>query len=63
MEGPLTMILHGSIIAFVLFFVMRYILGQSNNKALTRSVLLGCLSAVYMIMFGHRLPTRLNSNL
>ena len=63
MEGPLTMLVHGALVALVLFLVMKYILGQSDNKALTRSVLAGCLVSAYMILFGHKLPTQLNPNL
>ena len=62
-EGPLTMVCHGALIAVVLYLLMRYLLGQSNAKSLNRSVLLGLLSAAYMIVFGHRLPNRVNHNL
>jgi hypothetical protein len=62
-EGPLTMVLHGALVAVVLYLLMKYVLGQSDAKALTRSVLLGLLVAVYMLVFGHGLPNRVNSNL
>jgi len=62
-EGPLIMVLHGGIIAVVLFVVMKYILKQSDAKAISRSVLCGLLAASYMIIFGHNLPTKINANL
>jgi hypothetical protein len=63
MEGPLTMVVHGGLAALVLFLVMKYVLGQSNSKSLNRSVLAGCFTTSYMILFGHGLPNRLNPNL
>ena len=62
-EGPLTMVFHGALVALVLYLLMKYLLRQSNTKALTRSVLLGLLVAAYMIVFGHGLPNRVNYNL
>lgn len=62
-EGPLVMVAHGALIAVVAYLLMIYLLKQSNTKALTRSVLLGLLVAAYMIVFGHKLPTSVNSNL
>ena len=62
-EGPLIMVLHGGIIAVILFVVMKYILKQSDTKAMSRSVLCGLLAASYMIVFGHNLPTKINTNL
>ena len=63
MENPLIMVLHGALIAVVLYLVMKFMLRQSDTKALTRSVLIGLLVAAYMIVFGHSLPKRINSNL
>jgi len=62
-ENPLIMVLHGAIIAVILFVIMKYVLQQSNTKALARSVLFGLLAASYMIIFGHGLPTKVNANL
>lgn len=63
MEGPLTMVMHGAIIAIVLYVVMKFALKQSESKALSRSVLIGLLSAAYMIVFGHKMPGRINPRL
>jgi len=63
MEGPLTMVMHGAIIAIILYVVMRFVLKQSNARSMARSVLIGLLTAAYMIVFGHKLPGRINPNL
>ena len=57
------MVFHGALIAAVLYLVMKFALKQSDIKALTRSVLIGLLVSIYMIVFGHGLPTHINSNL
>tara|TARA_B100000780_G_scaffold274825_2_gene240438 strand:- start:714 stop:962 length:249 start_codon:yes stop_codon:yes gene_type:complete len=62
-EGPLIMVLHGSIIAAILYTIMKYILKQSSAKALSRSVLCGLLASSYMIVFGHNLPTHISGDL
>lgn len=60
MESPLTHLLHALGIAIVLYIVMRFVLRQSPTMALNRSILLGAVSVIYMILFGHGLPTHLN---
>jgi len=62
-EGPLEMVLHGALFGVVAYLIMKYLLKQSDSKALTRSVLLGLLVATYMVVFGHNLPTRVNHSL
>lgn len=62
-ESPRAMILHSIIIGILLYILMIYLLKQSALKAETRSVLLAALALVYMILFGHKLPTSLNRNL
>jgi hypothetical protein len=36
-------------------------LQQSSTKALNRSLLIGAVFLIYMILFGHRLPTHINN--
>jgi len=62
MEGGLTMLVHAIIITLVLYLIMKYILQQSSSKATDRSLVIGSLVLIYMIMFGHGLPTNVNSN-
>jgi hypothetical protein len=63
MEGALMMLVHAIIIAIVLYFIMKFALSQSNEKAIDRSVLIGALVLIYMILFGHGLPTHMNKNI
>jgi hypothetical protein len=60
MEGPLTHVLHAFIISLVLYVLMKFALRQSQTMALNRSILIGALALVYMILFGHGLPTHIN---
>jgi len=57
------MLMHSVIIGFVLYFVMVYGLKQSKLVAENRSIVLAAIVLIYMIVFGHGLPGRINGNL
>ena len=57
------MLLHSIIIGVLLYLFMIFILGQKQIVAENRSVLLAAFILVYMILFGHGLPTSINKNL
>ena len=57
------MVLHSFIIGIVLYVIMTFMLGQKKSVAENRSILLAAFALVYMILFGHGLPTTLNKNL
>jgi uncharacterized membrane protein YhaH (DUF805 family) len=63
MEGWFMMILHSIIIALILYFIMLYGFKQSTIKAENRSVLIGAIVLVYMLVFGHNLPVKINKNI
>jgi ABC-type branched-subunit amino acid transport system permease subunit len=63
MEGPLNHVFHGAVISAILYFLMSKVLRQSENVAVTRSVFLGLLASLYMLLFGHGLPNNVNSAL
>jgi hypothetical protein len=63
MERGLVMLLHALIIGLVLYFVMIYVLQQNQAVAENRSVLLAAVVLIYMILFGHGLPLKLNKGL
>jgi hypothetical protein len=63
MESGFTMFIHSSIITIVVYIIMKYILKQSESKAQDRSILLGAIVLIYMILFGHGLPTHINGNI
>ncbi len=62
-EGWFSMIVHSAIITIVLYVIMLYGFRQTSDRAIHRSVLIGAIALVYMLMFGHGLPTRLHPNL
>ena len=63
MEHGLTMLLHSVIIGIILYLIMKYIFRQQNSIAEDRSILISSIILVYMILFGHGLPTSINKNI
>jgi len=63
MENGRMMVLHSAIIGILLYLFMIFILGQNKTVAENRSILLAALILIYMILFGHGLPTSINKNL
>jgi ACR3 family arsenite efflux pump ArsB len=63
MESGLTMLLHSAIIGIVLYIIMVYILKQRQVVAENRSVLLAAVALIYMIVFGHGMPNKINKDL
>ena len=57
------MVLHSLIIGILLYLFMIFILGQKQIVAENRSILLAALVLIYMILFGHGLPTSINKDL
>jgi hypothetical protein len=56
MERGLMMLLHSAIISSVIYLVMVYAVGQSKSVSESRSLLIGAILLIYMLMFGHALP-------
>jgi len=63
MESGITMVIHSVIITFILYIIMVFMLKQSSSKAQDRSILIGAIILIYMILFGHGMPGRINSNI
>lgn len=63
MEQGRIMILHAVLIGVAVYFFMMFVLKQKQVVAENRSILLAALVLVYMILFGHGLPTSINQNL
>jgi TRAP-type C4-dicarboxylate transport system permease small subunit len=63
MESGRMMLLHSIVIGLVLYVIMLYGLNQNSRVAENRSLVLAALALIYMIMFGHGLPGKINSNL
>ena len=60
METALSHLFHASIITIILYVIMKFILKQSCTMSLNRSILIGALALIYMILFGHGMPMHLN---
>jgi hypothetical protein len=60
MESALSHLFHAFIIAVVLYLLMIFALRQSQSMAINRSILIGAVALIYMILFGHGLPTHIN---
>lgn len=57
------MLLHSIIIGLILYVLMVYGLGQKSTVAENRSIFIASIALIYMILFGHGLPTKINKNL
>jgi hypothetical protein len=60
MERGSMMLLHSLIIGIVIYFFMVFGLGQQMIVAENRSILIASCVLIYMILFGHGLPLKLN---
>jgi len=63
MEDGRIMLMHSLIAGIFLYILMVFVLGQTPVVAENRSILLAALILVYMILFGHKLPTSINKDL
>jgi ACR3 family arsenite efflux pump ArsB len=63
MENGRIMVLHSAVIGVLLYLFMIFILGQNQIVSENRSILLAAVILIYMILFGHGLPTSINKNL
>jgi hypothetical protein len=63
MESGFTMFIHSAVISLILYVIMRFIMKQPVLISQNRSILIGALALVYMILFGHGLPRQVNKNL
>ena len=60
MEEHWMMMLHSVIIGIILCVFMIFGLGQQNVVAERRSILIASVVLIYMILFGHGMPVKLN---
>lgn len=63
MESGLTMVLHSVVIGIILYIFMILVLKQKEKIAENRSVLISAFVLIYMVVFGHGLPTKINKDL
>jgi len=62
-ESGLMMLLHSIVIGVILYLFMFFIMKQKHEIAEARSILLGGIVLVYMVLFGHKLPGKINANI
>ena len=60
MERGLIMLLHSVIIGLVFYLLLVFVLKNQSSVAENRSILLAAVVLIYMILFGHGLPTKIN---
>lgn len=63
MERGLMMLLHSCIIGLILYILMVFVFKQKETVAENRSILITSVILIYMILFGHGFPNKLNSEL
>lgn len=63
MESGLTMLLHSVVIGIILYIVMIFVLGQRQAVAENRSIVIAAVVLIYMVVFGHGLPNKINRDL
>jgi hypothetical protein len=57
------MLLHSCIIGLILYILMVFVFKQKETVAENRSILITSVILIYMILFGHGIPNKLNSEL
>jgi hypothetical protein len=63
MERGTTMLTHAAAIGVVLYVVMVFGLKQDPLVAENRSILIAAAVLIYMVLYGHGMPTRMNMNI
>ena len=63
MDRGIVMVFHAFLLGLLLYILMVFGLKQSKAVAEDRSVLLAGVVLVYMVLFGHGLPKRINGNI
>jgi uncharacterized membrane-anchored protein len=63
MERGIIMVLHSAVIGLVLYLLMVFVFNQNPKIAENRSILIAAVVLIYMILFGHGLPTKINRDL
>jgi hypothetical protein len=65
MERGINMVMHAAIFTAIAYFVMLNYFKQSPEMAEDRSILLGSILLIYMLIYGHQMPSyaSLNKNI
>jgi len=57
MERGLVMVSHSVVIAIILYICLVYLLNFKPRVAENKSILISAIVLIYMLVFGHKLPT------
>ena len=57
MESGFSHVIHTIVLTAILYVIMLYVLKQPYKVAVDRSILIGAIVLVYMMLFGHHLPS------
>jgi len=63
MDSGRMMLVHAIIIGILLYVFMICVMKQSQVVAENRSIVFAALILIYMILFGHGMPTSINKKL
>lgn len=63
MERGLMMLVHSIILGILFYIFMIFVLKQNSFVAEDRSIFFAAIILIYMLLFGHKLPTRINRNI
>jgi len=64
MESGFSHVIHTLVMSIVFYVILVYVLKQSRDSSIDKSILLGTILLMYMILFGHHLPTNgINPNI
>ena len=56
-ESPNMMVVHGLILMVILYLIMTMVLKQTPKLAESRAVTIGAFAIVYMVHYGHKIPS------
>jgi len=63
MDSGFVVVIYSILITSLLFVIMTKVLKQSISVATDRSIFIGTLVLLYMILFGVKFPGKINPNL
>ena len=59
-ETPVIMLAHGIFLGWVLYIIMTYCFNVNKEKAEGRSIVITLIVSLYLVLFGIRIPNKIN---
>ncbi len=64
MDSSFSHIVHSIVLVAIAYVILFYVLKQSRDSSMDKSILIGAIALMYMILFGHNFPPRgINPNI